>query len=207
LIQIDDIFEREFQKVNMEESYVQDKTFDRIDFSRDVFTKGEYENCIFKNCVLESADLSDFRFIDCEFIACNLSLAKLDKTLFRDIIFSDSKMLGLRFDSCNHFGLSLSFKNCQLDHSSFYKLKIRKTVFTNCQLKGTDFSDADLSSVVFDNCDLDGAVFDNTILEKANLLTAYNFSIDPDRNRIKKAKFSLTGLPGLLSKYDIEIER
>jgi len=31
--------------------------------------------------------------------------------------------------------------------------------------------------------------------------------IDPEVNRIKKAKFSVSGVPGLLNKYDIEIEK
>jgi uncharacterized protein YjbI with pentapeptide repeats len=66
--------------------------------------------------------------------------------------------------------------------------------------------EADLNSTVFDNCDLLGAVFQNTILEKADFRTAYNYSIDPDINRVKKAKFSASGIAGLLDKYDIEIE-
>jgi hypothetical protein len=31
--------------------------------------------------------------------------------------------------------------------------------------------------------------------------------IDPVSNRISKAKFSLSGLPGLLGRYDIDIEK
>ncbi len=49
-------------------------------------------------------------------------------------------------------------------------------------------------------------LFENTILDKTDFRTAYNFSIDPSINRMKKARFSVSGLPGLLSKYDIEIE-
>jgi hypothetical protein len=33
-----------------------------------------------------------------------------------------------------------------------------------------------------------------------------NYSIDPDLNKIKKARFSTQGIAGLLDKYDIEIE-
>jgi len=44
------------------------------------------------------------------------------------------------------------------------------------------------------------------LLEKVNFLTSYNYSIDPENNRLKKAKFSMNGLAGLLGKYDIEIE-
>jgi uncharacterized protein YjbI with pentapeptide repeats len=60
--------------------------------------------------------------------------------------------------------------------------------------------------VVFDNCNLTGAAFDNTTLEKADFRTAHNYSVDPERNRVKKARFSIQGLAGLLNRYDIEIE-
>jgi hypothetical protein len=49
------------------------------------------------------------------------------------------------------------------------------------------------------------SIFENTLLEKADLRTAFNYSIDPEMNRVKKAKFSIAGVTGLLDKYDIEI--
>lgn len=70
-----------------------------------------------------------------------------------------------------------------------------------------DFTECDLSNAVFGNCDLSGAVFDNTNLEKADLRTSVNYSIDPALNRLKKAKFSLSEVYGLLYKLDIEIDR
>ena len=115
-------------------------------------------------------------------------------------------MSGLRFDTCNDFGLSFSFENCLLNHSTFYKTKIKKTLFKNSQLNEADFSECDLTGSLFDNCDLTRAIFVNSILEKADFRTSYNFSIDPGINRIKKAKFSLTTVSGLLDKYDIEID-
>jgi uncharacterized protein YjbI with pentapeptide repeats len=115
-------------------------------------------------------------------------------------------MLGMHFDHCNKFGLEFSFENCKLNHSSFYQTKIKKTAFKNSELKEVDFTDCDISVSVFNNCDLLNAKFENAILEKADLRTAYNYSIDPNANRIKKAKFSLNGIPGLLNGYDIEIE-
>jgi uncharacterized protein YjbI with pentapeptide repeats len=178
------------------------KKFDK----NDLLAKGEYENCIFSNCNFADGDLSEFKFIDCTFNGCNLSLTKLGKTVFRDVKFKDCKMLGLRFDICNEFGLSLSFDGCQLNHSSFYKVKIKKTVFRNSQLRETDFTGADLTSAVFDNCNLEQAVFDHTILEKADFRTSYNYTIDPEINRIKKARFSISGVSGLLEKYDLDIE-
>jgi len=69
----------------------------------------------------------------------------------------------------------------------------------------TDLSEADLSDCKFHNCNMERTVFDQTILRNADLSTSYNFIIDPDNNDIKKAKFSVHGLPGLLMKYGIEI--
>ena len=70
-----------------------------------------------------------------------------------------------------------------------------------------DFTECDLTQSVFDKCDFTDAKFENSILEKADLRTSYHYSINPEVNRIKKARFSLSGIPGLLDKYDIEIDR
>lgn len=182
--------------------YKQDEKFERVDS----LVKGEYEGCTFNQCNFNDKDLSDFKFIDCAFNNCNFSLTRLDRIAFRDVKFKDCKMLGMRFDTCNDFGLAFSFEGCQLNHSSFYKLKIKKTIFKNCQLHEVDFTESDLASALFDNCDLNQAVFDRTILERADFRTSFNYSIDPENNRMKKAKFSLAGVAGLLGKYDIDIE-
>ena len=80
------------------------------------------------------------------------------------------------------------------------------SIFKNSILHEVDLAEADLSNAVFDNCDLKGTMFDNTIIEHADFRTAYNYSIDPAKNKIKKAKFSMAGLIGLMDKYDIVIE-
>jgi len=187
----------------MGQNITQDRNFDKDD----LLTQGEYENCIFNSCSFADNYLSNFKFIDCIFDSCNLSLAKLYKTTFRDVEFIDCKMLGLRFDTCNEFGLSFLFVGCQLNHSSFYRAKIKKTIFKNSQLQETDFTEADLTGSVFDNCNLAHAIFDHSILEKADFRTAYNYSIEPELNKIKKAKFALSGVAGLLDKFDIYIEK
>jgi hypothetical protein len=51
------------------------------------------------------------------------------------------------------------------------------------------------------------ATFENTIIEKVDFRTSYNYSIDLEINKVKKAKFSLTGVVGLLDKYDIEFDK
>ncbi len=136
----------------------------------------------------------------------NLSTAKLNKTAFRDSTFKDCKLMGLQFNTCDDFLFTVAFENCILNFSSFYKMKLKKMVFKNCNLTEIDFTEADLSESLFDHCDLAKTLFENTILEKADLRTAYNYSIDPELNKIKKAKFSIPGIIGLLNKCDINIE-
>jgi hypothetical protein len=50
------------------------------------------------------------------------------------------------------------------------------------------------------------AIFENTTIEKSDFRTSFNYLIDPEKNRIRKARFSITGIAGLLDKYDIDID-
>ncbi|MBL0071755.1 MAG: pentapeptide repeat-containing protein [Bacteroidetes bacterium] len=111
------------------------------------------------------------KFIDCTFTDCEMSLVKVHKTAFQDVIFTNCKLMGVHFDDCNHILLFFKFNKCQLDLSSFYRLKLSKTSFQDCSLKEVDFSETDLTASIFRQCDLQLAVFDNTILEKADLST------------------------------------
>lgn len=190
----------------MSRVFIQGEEFRNIDFTASPAAKGDYENCTFHNCVFTGADLSDFVFAECEFTNCDLSLAKLHNTAFRDARFKSSKLVGLHFDDCNEFLLSASFEDCPMNLSSFCQKRWKHTLFRRCNLQETDFTGADLTSATFDECDLALAAFEGTTLENTDFRSAYNFSIDPDRNRIKYARFSLAGLPGLLHKYDLGIE-
>lgn len=180
--------------------------YDQIFAGMPFLEPGEYEQCQFKSCALAEADLSGCKFIDCDFVDCDLSLAKLDQSAWQDVRFKDCKLLGLRFDRVNPFGLALAFTGCRLNHSSFFRLKLKNTRFTACQMQEVDCVEADFTGAMFDDCDLLGAIFDRTLLERADLRQAWNYQLDPDQNEIKGAKCALEGLPGLLSKYQLQIE-
>jgi uncharacterized protein YjbI with pentapeptide repeats len=114
--------------------------------------------------------------------------------------------MGIEFGAASDFLFSASFENCQLDYSSFVRKKMKKTNFIDCFLKEVDFTEADLTASSFKNCDLSNAVFRQTILEKVDFTTARNYVLDPEVNKIKKAKFSFPDVAGLLTKYNIDIE-
>jgi len=190
----------------MGEAYFEDQVYGQEDILRKPLSKGTYDNCIFRNCDFSAVDFGGFHFIECRFESCNLSGAKLDGTSIRDTAFRDCKMMGLHFDRCHEFLFDPVFEKCNLDLSSFYRRKMGGKSFTGCSLREVDFTEADLSGAAFENADLSGAVFDQSILEKADFRRAQGYSIDPERNKVRKAKFAADGLAGLLGKYDLSIE-
>lgn len=167
---------------------------------------GEYEDCVFQKAELESQDLTGFKFVDCVFEDSNLSLAKLKNTSFQKVHFKNCKLQGLHFEYCNPFLFEVSFEACQLNLSSFYKIKTKGTRFNHCNLQEVDFTEADFSFALFDHCDLQGAIFDQSILEKADFRLAESFQINPSTNRLKKAKFASNNILGLISHLDILID-
>lgn len=190
----------------MEPVLEENEIFDSVNYTIEPLAKGEYEHCEFVNCNFANTDLSKIKFTECRFTGCNLSAASITGTAFREIVFKDCKLLGLQFDTCNEMLFEVQFEHCIINLANFFKRKLKNTRFIHCSLTETDFSEADLSNAVFEHCDLSGAVFDNTILEKTNFTTANNYSIDPEKNRIKKATFTLPAVIGLLDKYDITIQ-
>ncbi|MAT58674.1 MAG: hypothetical protein CMF23_11950 [Ignavibacteriae bacterium] len=190
----------------MEDLYQLEKTFTKLNFAETPISKGEYEKCVFKNCNFFKGNLAEFIFIDCDFISCDLSMIEISSAAFNNAQFIDCKILGVHFETCNDFGFSVKFENCILDHSSFLGIKMNKTNFISCKMEEVDFAKSDLTNSVFTDCDLKRAMFNRTNLTKADLSTSYNFSIDPEINKIKRAKFSVNNLSGLLDKYEIVIK-
>ena len=190
----------------MADEYFEDLVVVKQNFTEKTLEKGTYEGCSFEHCIFNSTDISTIQFLDCNFESCDLSLAIIKGTAFRDVKFKDCKMQGLHFEDCSQFLFDARFENCNLNHSTFYNLPMKNTFLKNCSCKEVDWSGADLTGATFDQTDLYFSKFDQTNLEKADLSTAYNFSIDPEKNKIKKAKFSIEGLAGLLGKYDLKIK-
>lgn len=180
---------------------VEDQVFEK----KNELAVGSYESCQFISCNFEGAKFSSYKFIDCIFDMCNLSLILQEDMMIQDCQFKNCKILGFQFGQANTFNLSFSFTNCVLDHSSFHGVKIKKTIFKDCLLREVDFERSDCSQAIFDNCDLQSAIFYQTTLEQTDFRTAYNYMLDPEYNKIKGAKFTLAGIPGLLQKYKIKI--
>ncbi len=185
---------------------ITEKTFHQEDFSIMSLPDVIYEACRFLHCNFNNADLSGINFTDCLFADCNLSSVKIIQTTFNAVTFEQCKMLGLHFENANAYLFTVHFAGCTLDLSSFYQRKMKKTVFSHCSLQEADFTETVLTEAVFDGCNLREAKFENTLLDKADLRTAINYAIDPEKSKVKQARFTALGMFSLLDKYQLRID-
>jgi fluoroquinolone resistance protein len=190
-----------------EQEVIENEVFKSL--KAEAFKNGDviYENCEFVNCDLSYADLSNQTFINCSMQLCNLSLVRVNNAGFQNVVFKECKVTGVNFSHTNSFSFAVAFEGCTMDYSVFQKRKMKDTRFDNCLLRECDFSEADLSNAKFKDCDMTRAVFNRTILKGADFTSANYYHIDPENNTMAKAKFSLEGLPGLLTKYNLIIEQ
>lgn len=190
----------------MEKLIHEDKSFKNIVYTERETKDRVFENCSFIHCDFSNGVFTSSKFTDCVFTDCNLTMAKLNNCQLNNITFKECKLVGVNFSDCVDFLFSVKFDGCVLDYCSFVRKRIPKTSFSNTSMKNVDFTGCDLTKSTFSNTNLMNSVFHKTILKEVDFLTAANYSIDPESNNIKKAKFSIYGVAGLLNKYDIKIE-
>lgn len=175
-----------------------------INFSLQKSDREDYEKCEFLNCTF--TDISNLNFINCSFKNCNLSNCKLNNIKLQGVEFVDCKLLGINFFQAKDFAFTVFCEKCILDYASFDSKKLNKSEFKYCKMHDVNFTKADLSKTIFIDCDLYEAIFAQTNLSGVDLTSIKNFSIDPEINNLKKAKFLSQDLERLLYRHDIIIE-
>lgn len=190
----------------MKQEAFTNENFKNINYSGQKITNSEFIDCTFEHCDFSNSILLENDFIDCCFESCNFAMAKLSGSGLKTVEFKDCKLMGINFDHCADFLFEVNFHKCILDYSSFVGKRMKKAKFTDCSLTEVDFTGVDLTNAVFARCDLLRTVFNRSNLERVDFRTASNYMFDPELNKLKKARFSLSGVPGLLGKYNIEIE-
>jgi len=186
-----------------------EEAFEQVQLERNDVVSAEFRECRFVRCGFSNAVLRACVFEECVFLECDLSLVKLPHSSFSSTRFEGSKIIGVNWTEARWAMLRLwqpvRFENCVINHSTFLGLDLKGVGFVECMAKDVDFREADLSRADFSGSDLTGAQFGGTNLTGANLRSARNYSIDPGRNVLKGARFSLPEAMSLLSGLDIEI--
>lgn len=180
--------------------------FERVPFPARSLDETELEGCKFRSCDLSGHVITSADFVDCRFETCNLANFVPAHCGMKQVTFVDCKLVGVDFTKCSEFAFAVAFERCNLDYARFTKMPLKATTFDGCSLREASFAEANLTKARFIDCDLDRATFHRTVLTQADFRSATNFAIDPEANRIGKARFSRAGLAGLLGKYDLQIE-
>lgn len=183
--------------------YFLDIEYNNITYDEQDVNLKEFESCIFNHCDFSNCNFMGVVFIDCVFNQCNFNSARINHVALRTVTFSNCELKEVNFSMCDKLIFEVHFKECILDFSKFYTLKIKGTTFVDCSLVAVDFMKTDLTEVLFDNCDLYRSEFAQATANKANFKSSYNYTIDPTKTKIKKAVFSHTEVKGLLFKHEI----
>ena len=188
-------------------SHYHDQDFRNLNLDGLRLIESEFHDCRFESCSFAESILLSCRFVACEFVECDLSLARVTGSAFSACRFVDSRVLGVDWTQADWSGVSLGqpigFERCALSHSTFIGLSLPGVQIKECLAADVDFREADLSGADFSQSDLTESLFNNTNLSKSDLRTARNYTIAPEQNTLKGARFSLPEAMSLLFNMDI----
>ena len=129
------------------------KKFQGLDFSGKEIASKEFDGCTFEQCDFSEATFKRCNFVDCEFSKCNLSVADMGYSIFSDVVFHESKLIGINWTKVNWPRLLLSaplkFYKSILNDCSFFGLSLRELVLEECKAHSVDFREGDFGNSNF----------------------------------------------------------
>jgi len=185
----------------------QDQIFKGLRTTQTMAEQKEFEDCTFLLSSMTDLCFSQCRFIDCIFDRCDMSLCAFPHSAFVGCVFQNTKLVGIDWTQADWTGLKLQepvrFDACVLSHSTFIGMQITDLKMMGCISTDVDFREADLAGVDFSGTDLSQSLLHQTNLEGADFRHAMKYTIQPEVNRLTKAKFSMPEAMSLLYNMDI----
>lgn len=181
-----------------------DEVFKDLDLQGEILISKEFDNCIFENCIFNETSLKYCKFTQCTFENCDLSLLKIEASIFNEVSLRNSKAIGIDWSLCEQ-AFNMNFYNSNINISSFYKLNLKYSSIISCLAHEVDFSGTNLEKVNFKDTDLLKSTFDNTNLQFTDLSMAKNYLINPKSNYLKKTKVSEDEASSFLQFLDLDI--
>ncbi len=183
-----------------------DETFSGIELIDSDFTNYSFEECVFESCNFQGGSWANATFISCEFRDCSLINLQLNNSKLNEVFFQECKLVGLDFSICKPLLFSVQFKASQILMCGFSGMDLHELSFGRSALKECDFFQVNLEKADFSGCDLNETVFEGCNLMSASFHAATNYKLDPTKNKVKNARFSMPEVVALLAPLGIEIE-
>jgi fluoroquinolone resistance protein len=189
------------------QAHYAEQVFEHIRLDHDELVSTEFHDCVFFRSSFVETVFRRCRFVDCSFTGCDLSLIRVPDSRFTSSRFENCKVIGVNWAEADwpKTGLRnpIGFFKSAISHSTFIGLSLSDIQIVDCIAVDVDFREADLSQADFGGTDLAESLFGNTDLSEADLSSARNYHIDPSRNVLRKARFSLPEAMSLLHSMDI----
>ena len=192
------------------QSFFSDQGFDHSRLENKTIISSEFHDCTFTSSIFNEVVFAHCRFVNCLFQDCDLSLLKVPGTFFSACKFERSRVIGVDWTQADWdsagLQLPISFKRTAIDHSTFIGLSLPAVQIKDCSVKNVDFRETDLSQAILQGSDFSESLFQNTNLTKADLRGAINYHINPEKNILAGARFSLPEAMSLLYAMNIDLE-
>lgn len=181
---------------------IEEKVFEKI---QDLEEK-EYFECSFLGCEFIEKKFNHKKFFNCLFERCALTGVQLEKARLQQVVFKESKLMGIDFTLCDPTFLKLQFQKCLLRGCNFTEMNLKEISFEDCVVKECHFVQCNLEKANFRRANLEGTLFHKANLAKANFVEAIHYVINPLNNNLKEAHFSKPEVYSLLMDLGIIVE-
>lgn len=199
-----DIFDNQ-NKPDIQE-FNESSEYNRIDFQEYSLERNSFEDYRFLSCKFDNISLNDSIFTDCRFEKCSLILTQVENTTFNNVLFQESKLLGVDFGKCNNFLFSLDMQESLLDSIFLFDKNLRNINIVKCIIKNSEFTEVDFTRADFSESRFEETRFTKCNLEKADFRSSQGYQIDPEFNNIKNARFTLPEAQSFLVFLGVVIE-
>lgn len=166
-----------------ERRFYQGETFANYD-PGELLENAEFEDCVFDHCRWVGTRVQNCRFNACTFDHCNFSGVVFSFTTMKDAWLLNS---AFRYND---------FSGMALNGFDWTGAELQQCTFDDTRLAGASFYGVRLGGTRFTRCDL----------QKADLRTAEEYTIDLETNKLKGARFSFPDVVRLLDETGIVIE-
>lgn len=185
------------------------KRFEGMRYDSDI-ESNEYAECLFEQCQFMDMALRNVVFSNCVFTGCTFRNVDMSGLRMQNASFQDCAFIGIDWSEVRRTGklfpLFKEIGGCTLKFNNFFKMKIPKISIVDSSLLDCAFMECELAGSVFRNVDFQDTTFQDCDLSKADFREARNYKINTTSNRVRKARFSLPEVVGLLDNLDVIIE-
>ena len=183
-----------------------EKEFRGLDLGDDIFQGKRFLNCKFFKCNFSETKFINCRFSECVFENCTLLNLDISQSVFDDVVFIQTKLLGLNWSEIRNFHTKLKFEKSKIQYSTVQDLEFLEFQAIESTFFEMDFINCKLEKSVWSKTDLKRTNFVRCNLKNADFATARNYIISAKENYLNNTKFTYPEVKESLGELGMEVE-